>query len=452
MDRAMEVALLLDERDRIQFTPEELQANREALRRAILTLWQTSIIRVRRLRVIDEVANGLSFFDQTFFHELPRFYAKLEDQLGMIDASWLGLDVPSFLRIGSWIGGDRDGNPFVTAEVLEQALQMHAARALRFYLDEIYELRRELSLDGRSFRVSRGLESLANLARETFVHHQDEPYRRALTGIHERLSVTLSRLAGREETRNGAIDSQASYQDSQALLRDLGILHESLMENGSADIASGRLRHLRRAVSVFGFHLTSLDLRQNADVHERLIAEFFSAAGVAKGYSALPEKARLALLHAEIVNPRPLGSGHIGVSDEALKELAVLRVAAEGRRQYGAAAIPHYVISKTNSASDVLEVAVLLKEVGLLNPRNRRLAVDIVPLFETIADLRRCGEIMDNLFALPEYRALVASRGNLHKVRTCFTSAARCSSRRYRSCGAATPSAMCWSTWSTPTS
>ena len=156
IDREMEIARLLDERDRIQFTPEELAANRRALRRAVLTLWQTSLVRGTRLRVIDEVANGLAYYDHTFLHALPVFYADLEDRLGAIDPAWQDLDVPSFLRMGSWIGGDRDGNPFVTADVTRQALAMQSQRALRFYLDELHLLGGELSLDGRIVGVSEG--------------------------------------------------------------------------------------------------------------------------------------------------------------------------------------------------------------------------------------------------------------------------------------------------------
>src|SRR5438552_9367773 len=172
LDREMEIAKLLDERDRVQFTPDELAMNRKALRRAVLTLWQTSILRGTRLRVIDEIANGIAYYAYTFLRELPRFYVDLDDQLGAIDPEWEGLAVPSFLRIGSWIGGDRDGNPFVTADVLSQALRMQSGRALRFYLDELHRLGGELSLDGRMVRVSEALSALVERSPDRSPHRQ----------------------------------------------------------------------------------------------------------------------------------------------------------------------------------------------------------------------------------------------------------------------------------------
>src|SRR6185503_13901677 len=194
IDREMEIARLLDERDRIPFTPDELAANRKALRRAVLILWQTSILRETRLRVIDEVANGLAYYEHTFLRELPRFYADLEDSLGAIDPAWEGMAVPSFLRMGSWIGGDRDGNPYVTAEVLRAALRMQSEHALVFYLDELHQLGAELSLADNIVRVSDELRALAARSPDRSPHRRHEPYRRAISGIYARLAATATRL------------------------------------------------------------------------------------------------------------------------------------------------------------------------------------------------------------------------------------------------------------------
>jgi len=415
IDREMDIARLLDERDRIQFTPEELATNRKGLRRAVLTLWQTSILRRTRLRVIDEVANGLAYYDYTFLRELPHFYADLEDQLGTVDSAWQELDVPPFLRVGSWIGGDRDGNPYVTADVLRQALAMQSERALRFYLDELHQLGAELSLDGRIVGVSAHVSALATQSPDRAPERQDEPYRRAIAGIYARLAATAWDL-DKLEAPHPAVGAAPAYATAADLGVDLDAIHDSLMANGSAPLARGRLRALRRAVDVFGFHLASIDLRQNADVHERTIAELLETAGAGAGYRTLAEDARVRLLAGELRNSRPLASLHLTYSDETASELAMLRVAADGHRRYGAAAVPHYVISKADGVSDVLEVAILLKEVGLLRPREGQLEVDIVPLFETIADLQRCGPVMDALFGLPEYRRLLASRGDIQEV------------------------------------
>jgi phosphoenolpyruvate carboxylase len=415
IEREMEIAKLLDERDRVRFTPDELAANRNALRRAVLTLWQTSILRGRRLRILDEVANGLTYYDHTFLHELPLFYADLEDRLGAIDPAWEGIGVPSFLRIGSWIGGDRDGNPFVTAEVLSEALRMQGERAFRFYLEEVHRLGGELSLDGRMVRISDAVHRLIEQSPDRSPQRQDEPYRRAIAGVYARLAATALALNGIEAPRP-AVGAAPAYASSGELLEDLSVLSDSLTANGSASLARGRLRLLRRAVDAFGFHLAPIDLRQNADVHERVIGALFATARLSADYQALGEDARISLLLAEIGSPRPLVSPHLSYSAETTAELAILRAAADGHRQYGTACVPHYVISKANGVSDILEVAVLLKEVGLLRPHESQLDVDIVPLFETIADLQRCGDTMDKLFAHPEYRRLLAARGNVQEV------------------------------------
>jgi phosphoenolpyruvate carboxylase len=419
IDREMEIARLLDERDRIEFTPEELAANRRALRRNVLILWQTSLVRGTRLRVIDEVANGLSYYDYTFLRALPLFYADLERQLAVTDAAWQELEIPSFLRMGSWIGGDRDGNPFVTADVTRQTLAMQSERAMRFYLEELHRLGGELSLDGRLVGVSEGLRTLAANSPDRAVERQDEPYRRAIVGIYARLAATAWSL-DKLEPPHPPVAEAAPYGSVAEFEADLDTIFKSLAENGSIALARGRLRALRRAVDVFGFHLASLDIRQNSDVHERVMAELVEAAGLDADYRALDEAGRVALLTAELGNRRPLSSRHLAYGEETANELAMLNVAADAHRRYGAGSMPHYVISKADSVSDILEVAVLLKEVGLLEPHPKdgdgRLAVDIVPLFETIGDLQRCGRIMDELFALPAYRRLLASRGNVQEV------------------------------------
>jgi phosphoenolpyruvate carboxylase len=416
IDREMEIARLLDQRDRMQLTPEELNANRKALRRAVLILWQTSILRTNRLRVIDEVANGLAYYDYTFLRELPRLYADLEDALGAVQPAWEDIDLPSFLRLGSWIGGDRDGNPFVTSEVLREALRRQSERALAFYLDEVHQLGSELSLDDRLVRVSEELRKLADSSPDPRTSHREhEPYRRAITGVYARLSATAEALTQAPGLRQ-AVGSAPAYANPRDLAADLDVIYRSLSWNGSTGLARGRLRHLRRAVDVFGFHLASLDLRQNSDVHERVVGELLETAGAGRDYRGLEETARIALLYSEMGSPRPLVSPYMTYSETTTGELAILREAAEARRRYGADAVRHYVISKSDGVSDILEVALLLREGGLLHPREGRLDVDIVPLFETIGDLKRCGPVMDRLFALPEYRRLLASRGNTQEV------------------------------------
>jgi phosphoenolpyruvate carboxylase len=413
IDREMEIAQLLAERDRLDITPNEAAANEEALRRAVLTLWQTSLLRRTRLRVIDEVANGLAYYDYTFLSELPLLYAALEDALVAFGDDG-GRPLPAFLRMGSWIGGDRDGNPFVTAEVLRRALAMQSTHAFRYYHEELRALFAELSLDTRLVAVSDELRALADRSPDVSPFRADEPYRRAIAYIEARLAATALRLA--EPAREAEVSGAATaYETAAQLSFDLDVLHRSLAENGSATLARGRLRHLRRAVRVFGFHLAALDLRQGSEIHRRTVVELFDSA-VPTGYADLAEPQRIELLRSELRSARPLASRYLPYSEGTLSELAILDAAAEAQRRYGAAAVPHYVISQTASVSHILEVVLLLKEAGLMRARDGALALDIVPLFETIGDLRRCGRIMDQLFQVPEYNKLLDSRGRSQEV------------------------------------
>ena len=394
--------------------PDERAETDEALRRTVLTLWQTSLLRRHRLKVIDEIANGLSYYDYTFLAELPRLYDRFENALAAADPVWNGVEMPSFFRMGSWIGGDRDGNPFVTAETLRQALRMQSERALSFYLEELHALGAELSLDGRLVDVSDEVKGLAERSPDRSPHREEEPYRRAISGLYARLAATV-REFGMPEPQRRAPPAQP-YSTPAAFLDDLGALHRSLIVNRSAELARGRLKWLRRAVSVFGFHLAGIDLRQNSDVHDRTVAALFEKVRPGTDYRSLPEDKRLALLTEEITTPRLLSSPHLDYSAEVVSELAIVREAAQAHRRYGSASVPNYVISKTNAASDVLETALLLKEVGLLRPGEGTLALNIVPLFETIADLRACITIMDALFSLPAYARLLESRGRVQEV------------------------------------
>ncbi|HWD59485.1 MAG TPA: phosphoenolpyruvate carboxylase, partial [Stellaceae bacterium] len=370
IDRDMEVAGLLAARDRYPLTDDELAANEAALRRAILTLWQTNLLRRTRLQVADEVNNGLAYYDYTFLTELPHFYADLEDALAVCGAG--SAPLPSFLRMGSWIGGDRDGNPFVSDTVLRDALRLQSAKALGHYLAELRLLGAELSLDSRLVEVSPSLNELAARSPDRSPYRRYEPYRRAITGIYARLAATARQL-GQAEPAPPPVGIAPPYGDSGELLADLAIVGNSLVANGSAPLAKGRLRDLRRAVDVFGFHLAAIDLRQNSDVHERVVGELLETAQPGTDYLALDEAQRVRLLLAELATARPLASPFASYSNETAGELAIVRAAAEAHRRYGAAAVPHYVISKATSVSDVLEVGVLLKEAGLLSPRDGRL-------------------------------------------------------------------------------
>jgi len=411
IDREMEIAALLDRRERVQLTPEEAEASDEQLRRAVLTLWQTNLLRRTKLTVLDEVANGLSFYDYTFLHEVPRLHCLLEDRLNEGESA--RGELASFLKMGSWIGGDRDGNPFVTADVMRGTLKLQSSRVLRFYLEELHVLGAELSLAAHLADVSKDLRALAERSPDTSPHRSGEPYRLAVSGIFARLTATAARLE--VETTRAAVGEAAPYANVGEFKADLDTLYRSLISNNSGVIARGRLRLLRRAVDCFGFHLASLDIRQNSAVHERTVAELIDAAMPGMSYLALSEEARVALLAGELRNARPLTSAFVKYSEETAGELALFHAAADAHARYGSAAIPQCIISMCKGMSDMLEVAVLLKEAGLVHPSGRS-AINIVPLFETIEDLQASSGIMDRMLSIHDYRKLVDSRGSVQEV------------------------------------
>ena len=418
LDCQWKIARLLDERDRTELSPEEQAAHDEALRRAVLRLWQTRMLRRAKLSVMDEVNNALSFYDMTFLRELPRLYNACEDHLAGAIPEWnaRGLaELPPFLRPGSWIGGDRDGNPFVTAEVLESAMRAQSRKAMAYLLEQLHQLGAELSTTTSLIEVPDvELMRLAEQSPDRSPHRLDEPYRRAIAGFYARLAATALQLDNLEAPRHAVAESEP-YASAAEFGADLDVLHRALISHNCGLLGRGRLRRLRHAVAIFGFHLAPLDLRQNSDVHARTVAELLAIARPGCDYLALDEDGRIALLLEELATPRPLTAPGVAYSDETRGELAIFHTAQSIHRRYGKAAIENVIISKTDGVSDMLEVAVLLKEVGLLRPLEHALDVNIVPLFETIGDLANAGTIMDRLLSIPLYNRLLGSRGTLQE-------------------------------------
>ncbi|HTP62065.1 MAG TPA: phosphoenolpyruvate carboxylase, partial [Burkholderiales bacterium] len=401
------IAAALSQLEDARLGAEKQAAGESRLQALVLTLWQTAMIRLSRLRVIDEIENALSFYRLTFLAEIPRLYEELESALG-------GRPVPVVLGMGSWIGGDRDGNPFVTAEVLREAVTRQARTAFSHYLGEVHALGAELSMSLRLVEPTPALLRLAHAARDPSPHRQDEPYRQALSGMYSRLAATAHERAGFVSPREPHRAAEP-YPDEDAFAADLQVIADSLASHGASQIAATRLKPLQRALRVFRFHLAALDLRQNADVHEKVVAEILAAVGVHADYLGLDEPARVALLVAELATARPLVSPHLAYGEKTRGELAILRTAAEMHALYGPAALPHYIISKAASVSDLLEVALLMKEVGLFT-LDKGLALDIIPLFETISDLENARDVMRAAFALPAYRSWIAGRGDVQEV------------------------------------
>jgi phosphoenolpyruvate carboxylase len=357
------------------------------------------------------VENALSYYPSTFLREIPRLYREIERALP-------GHKIAPFLRMGHWIGGDRDGNPNVSAATMQHALSRQSEVALRHYLTEVHELGAELSISGTLAPVTAQMQQLAAASPDHNTHRSDEPYRRALIGIYARLAATLEKLTGTEALRH-AVKPQDPYPDAAAFLADLQIIEHSLGSHHAQALVAPRLAPLMRAVQVFGFHLATLDLRQSSDQHEAVVAELLRTARVEADYAALPEQGRRHVLLALLNDARPLRVHGAEYSALAQGELAIFEAARTARAVYGTQAIRHYIISHTEEVSDLLEVLLLQKECGLLTGTldgPAKAALITVPLFETIADLRRSEPIMREFYALPGVHALVHRSGGEQDV------------------------------------
>jgi phosphoenolpyruvate carboxylase len=403
LDRQSAIARHLDSFDRARTDDERAAIERELLREVSI-FWRTRLLRSVKIAVSDEIENAVSYFDRSFLAELPRLYAHWKEVLE-------GAETPSFLRVGSWVGGDRDGNPFVTAEVMRRALSRQARAALRMYLDRVHALGAELSISASLAEVTPELMALAERAHDPSPHRSDEPYRRALTGIYARLAATYPQLTGETPPRPSSTPAEP-YAGPAELKADLQTVLDSLIvEHGDA-FAQGPLPDLIRAVDIFGFHLATLDMRQNSAVHARVVGELLKTAGVAADYESLDEAQRCELLTRELSHGRLLGSPFAEYNDETRRELETLRTAAEVKRLYGDEAIRAYIVSNTTSVSDLLEVYVLLKEVGLFTPGDApRAQILAEPLFETIGDLRDAPKTMARYLSMPLIRKLLAGPG-----------------------------------------
>ena len=403
LDRIAAVSDLLDscDRDDLACAPDTLT---RGLRRQTVILWATRLVRTTGLVVQDEIDTVVSFLERVFLLAAP---AQLADWRRRLNAP----DLPPFIHIGTWVGGDRDGNPNVDATVLEAAFRTQARAVLRFYMDEVNALGAELSLSDSLAGISDDLRALSEASGDVSPHRAGEPYRRALSEIYARLSATHPVLTGMPAARPAPFAAPA-YSGPDAFRADLRILRDSLIAHHGDAFTDDRLTHLITAAEVFGFHMATMDLRQNADVHERVVADLFRAAGVCADYLALDEEARMALLASELASERPLFSPYADYAPETLKERAILEVAAGALARFGPRALRTHIVSKTDAASDLLEVYLLLKEVGLYRPSEPGACpIQAAPLFETIDDLRASRATLARLMTEPSALAVARARG-----------------------------------------
>ncbi len=376
----------------------------QAILRQISLLWQTRPLRRERLYVADEVDIALAYLRDMLLPMLPVVYARWERLLSQRPKS--------FLRLGSWIGGDRDGNPNVTADSLRLALRQSSQTVLASYLEQVHALGSDLSISTELADPTDAVAALADRSGDVNAARRDEPYRRAITGIYARLAGTYRRLVGHPAPRPPSVEAEPYLRADQFRADLVAIAHSLGMAGGGLLASGGALGRLIRSVETCGFHLATLDLRQNADVHARVVADLLKVAGVEQDYLALDEPSREALLRRELASERPLASPFVAYTEETASELAIVHAAAEAHAWYGPASITTYIVSKCDSVSDLLEIQVLLKEAGLYRASDPASSpIMPVPLFETIHDLAGAPRIMEAWLSFPDVSAAARSRG-----------------------------------------
>lgn len=404
------IRALLPQRERCT-NPDALAQLRREIDTVLLGLWQTSETRRHKLSVNDEINNGVSIFPMSFFEALPKLYRTMERDF---QTAYPGVRVPNILKIGGWIGGDRDGNPFVSAETLRFAFRRHADAVFRFYRGELDKLYRELPLSIRRVKVNDDVMALATLSPDEEIARTEEPYRRAIAYIMARAMGKARSLGLGMGCKFGFLEPYATVEE---FLNDLKKLQRSLQENGSQLLAEGRLANIIRSVSVFGFHMMPLDLRQHAGKHADVVAELFQHAGL-EDYNSLNEEQKQTALLRELSHQRPLYSPFITYSDHTRHELAIFNEARKIKDEFGEDAVTQSIISNCEQPSDLLALALLLKESGLLVVENGKphSRINIVPLFETIEALENACPVMETMFRLDWYDALLESRGNIQEI------------------------------------
>ncbi|WP_433579208.1 phosphoenolpyruvate carboxylase [Nocardia brasiliensis] len=417
-DAQTRITELMRLRQRYTETERQRADFEQQIRRQVLSLWRTALIRLARLRIQDEIAVGLRYYDITLFDVIPAINAEVRAALR---SRWPGVELlpRPILRPGSWIGGDRDGNPYVTADVVRQAGQQAATVAFSRYLRDLVELEKVLALSVRLVPVTPAVAALAEAGYPEPATHADEPYRRALHRIRGRLTATAVRALGAVPA-DGLDVGAEPYRTPQDALDDLDAVDASLRASGDDLLADHRLAALRHAIETFGFHLQGLDMRQNSEIHEQVVAELLAWAGVHADYASLSEPERVELLAAELRTRRPLLGPHARLSELARKEVDIVCAARDVVSTFGSEAVPNYIISMCTSVSDMLEAALLLKEGGLLDPGEPdgppSCSVGIVPLFETIEDLAAGAATLAAALDVPVYRDLVVARGMRQEV------------------------------------
>ena len=429
------------------------------LRRYIELMMQTDMIRDKKLKVTNEITNVMEYYNSSFLQAITNFmveYKRLAEERG------IKLDNPKPITMGMWIGGDRDGNPFVTAETLKLSATLQSEVILNYYIDKVYTLYRTFSLSTNLSETSQAVAEMAALSTDKSVYRENEPYRRAFHYIQSKLIQTLlylkegnfsnegQRLTDRAEKTLSAkttpslsnkgreiipnyIQSRISetltelkkeetpsYKTAKEFKEDLQVIYDSLIEHHGEALVTGDLTELLQAVDVFGFFLASIDMRQDSSVHEACVAELLASANIVKDYSSLSEEEKCQVLLKQLLeDPRILSATHEPKSELLQKELEIFKTARQLKDALGEEVIKQNIISHSTSVSDLLELAIMLKEVGLIDENGTR--VQIVPLFETIEDLDNSCETMEKYLSLPIAQKWIASKNNYQEIMLCYS-------------------------------
>ncbi|KKO53128.1 phosphoenolpyruvate carboxylase [Paenibacillus sp. DMB20] len=410
--RISEDVMLLDNPT---LTFREREQLREKLLNEVITLWQTDELRDRKPTVLDEVRNGMYYFHETLFHILPEVYQELERCLNKY---YPGYDwhVPTYLRFGSWIGGDRDGNPSVTADVTWKTLEMQRKLAIREYQRILTGLMKNLSFSATIINVTDELKESICKDRENVTlkkmeiwHNEKEPYRIKLAYMLAKMGHVL------DPVMTGA----ERYQTPEEFIEDLQIIDRSLRHHYADYVADTYIKQIIRQVELFGFHTATLDIRQHSKEHENAMTEILAKMNVVEDYSALSEEEKIELLNQLLNDPRPLTTPYQDYSDSTEECLEVYRTIYRAQKEFGVNCISSYLISMAEGASDIMEVMVFAKEVGLFRKDNDgtvSATLQAVPLFETIEDLHAAPDIMRTLFNLPIYREGLKAMNDLQEI------------------------------------
>jgi phosphoenolpyruvate carboxylase len=395
-------------------TPDETRSALLSLREEIVSLWQTDDTRTYRPSVLDEVRNGLYYFESTLFDLAPEIERRLGEALQ--DAyPGAAFEVPVFLKFGSWIGGDRDGNPFVTPAVTEETLREHQALALRLYRRGLERLHGHLSTASRQgvddallASIERDAALFPDEARRSAERYRQQPYRQKMAFVYRKLGATLE--ASQRPWRADHRPKPGTYPSASEFLADLVLVQDSLRHHGGARLAEGRLGTLIRQARIFGFHLAALDLRQHAARHASALSEVFARYGLTPIYTDLSEDARAELLTREILGARPLAPHRLDFSEATNETLDLFRLTRKAKERVGPLAISTYIVSMTRGPSDLLAVLLMARDAGVSD------GLDVVPLFETVADLHAAPDTLERLFTNAAYAQHLKARGGRQTV------------------------------------